>query len=213
MFDRILELPGAAPVLAAKIAGRVIGQVARGFGKDKANLDELNLFKAIEEKYPDDTFPIADMFKKMLDSAPATPSNGMSEAVANLPEAERTLWVTANKSDKQKLLDALPEISALFHAAKANPDSWNDLTVIAQWSLLNALEAALPGKIELYQGWLSKDRNKDGKSARLLRDAMAAQTAVYDIVTEFLDDEYNQEALAEEAERGVAVPVRTVQAA
>ena len=65
-FEKVLDIPGAATVMGSKIIGRVIGQVANGYGEDEVLVDELCLFKAIEAKYPKDTISMPAMFKSMV---------------------------------------------------------------------------------------------------------------------------------------------------
>ena len=96
-INAILTIPGAAPVLAAKIIGRVIGQVANGFGKDEQLVSELSVYKAIAVKYPVDVITLPDMFKTMLRRANTeVDTSDFAASLENMTPEQKTLWETPN---------------------------------------------------------------------------------------------------------------------
>jgi hypothetical protein len=216
-FQKVLDLPGAATIMAAKIIGRVIDQVARGFGEDPTLADELCLFRAIEAKYQKDTISMPKMFKNMVARAKTETVDGIDSGMENLSADQKALWdAEDDATEKQALLDSMPELTKLFLASDPDPERWDDMPAIAQWSLLNATEATLPDKVALYKSWADRDRiqNKLNTNAmRLETDANDAIEPLFFIITEFLEDEDIKNELAVEAESGTNVPPRLVQKA
>ena len=155
-INAILASPGAAPVLAAKIIGRVIGQVANGFGKDEQLTSELSVYKAIATKYPKDTISLNDMFKTMRGRANTEIDNPID--TSGMTEEEKALWQNDDVSEREQLDKSIPELTALFVETPVDIKAWADLPTIAQWSLLLAVENTLPNKVTLYKGWADRDR-------------------------------------------------------
>ena len=201
----LLTISGAAPVLAAKIIGRVIGQVANGFGKDEQLVDELSVYKAIAVKYPKDTITLNSMFKLMRNRADTSGTVDTS----NMTEEEAALWEDA--SERDQLDKSIPELTALFISAPSDIKAWDNLPTIAQWSLLNAVEVALPGKLTMYKGWADTDRaagKVNTNAMRLETDVEAAIPKVFKLITEFLANKKVAADLAYDRESGIAVPIR-----
>lgn len=207
MIERILKIPAAAQILASKIIGRVIGQVANGFHQDPQLIAELSVYKAIQAKYPVDTVTLPDMFKSMVKRASnEVPVPEFDVALSNMDAEQRELWSSGrtDKSERQALIDAMPRITGMYVEAANDATCWNDLSTIAQWSLLNHTEAALPEKVRLYSTW----RGTNG--TRLLTEANEAIVPFAELVSEFLNDEAVQADLANEAANNVQVPERLV---
>lgn len=199
------DLPGAAPIMAATIIGRVIGQVRDGFHTDPQLVDELCVYKAIQRRFPDDTVTMPNMFKDMVRRASTEKTDLPMD---NLTEEQKKLW-EGDSSEREKLLASMPKLTSLFQQAEPDFERWDDLTAIAQWSLLYAVETKLPGKISLYKSWIVKDeaQNRTNTNAtRLLKEAEAAVKPLHTYITKFLKDV--KADLEAEAEKGTAVPKR-----
>jgi hypothetical protein len=215
-INAILTIPGAAPVMAAKIIGRVIGQVANGFGKDEQLESEISVYKAIAVKYPADTISLPDMFKTMLRRANTEVETAdFSAELEGMSEEQKALWDTpdADLSERDQMLAAMPEMTTLFGKAPVDIKAWLDLPTIAQWSLLNAVEQTLPNKVSLYKSWADRDRTAGKASTNAMRlesEAEAAIPTTFKIITEFLDNKDVAKDLDTDREHGIAVPVRNV---
>jgi len=209
-FQKVLTVQIAATVMAAKMLGRVIDQVARGFTTDPNLKTELSLYKAIQAKYPADTVTLPNMFKSMVRRAKTE-----SEVPLNyegMSEAEKELWnADSDLSEKDNLMAAMPTLTKLFMSAEPVDEFWEDLPTIAQWSILNSTEATLPAKLALYKGWADIDRaagKTNTNGIRLEALTLKAIPELYDIVTEFLDLPGIQADLASDIEAGINVPPR-----
>ena len=213
-FEKVLEVPGAASILAAKIAGRVIDQVARGFGEDETLVSELCLFKVIEQKYPRDTISMPNMFKTMRNRAKTETSEGLSEMLEQLTPEQRQIWEADDDLTERQALDAaLPKLTDLILQATPDSDRWEDLPVIAQWSLLNKTESTIPEKIATWTAYAETDRTAgkhDTNATRLEKIYRDAVQPMHDIVSEFLTTDTVAEELAEDRARGINVPPRMV---
>ncbi len=217
-INAILAIPGAAPVMAAKIIGRVIGQVSNGFGKDEQLVSEISVYKAIAVKYPNDTISLPDMFKTMLRRANTEVDTAdFAASLENMTEEQKALWATPNAdlSERDQMLESMPEMTTLFGKAPTDIKAWLDLPTIAQWSLLNAVEQTLPSKISLYGDWASRDRTA-GKVAtnamRLETEATEAVPLVFKTVTDFLKNKDVAHDLDVDRDHGIAVPERQIAA-
>jgi hypothetical protein len=215
VFEEILLLPGAAPILADKLSGRIVGRVADGFDTDPALGDMMNLFRAIENKWPSQTYSLRDMYDRLLKNA-GQDTEDTQEAVDGLSEAQRAVWESESsriQSKVQKFKESLPKIVDLYAAAEPNTESWEDLTPINQWSLLNALERGLYDRLQRYREWAASDeeRGQSESNAITLRDdADDAVQPLYDLITGFLADPVIAQALEQDATNGIRVPVRRV---
>lgn len=213
-LTKLLTIPTAATTLASKIIGRVIDQVARGFDQDETLEHELCVYKAIQAKYPKDTISMPAMFKIMLRKAKTTTDEEYDTMLDGLDDAAKELWAADGASEKQALLDAMPRITEMFVAAEANLNAWKDMPTIAQWSLLNSMEAGIPDKVNLYKSWADTDRqnNKTATNAmRLQAEAESAIEPTYKLITAFLKTA--KADLAVDAANGINVPPRYQQAA
>ena len=212
-FVQVLAFEGAATVMAAKIAGRVIDQVARGFTESPELLDSISLFKAIQERYPETTITFQAMFGNMVKKAKTEVTEGINEALAGMTAEEQALWKADGDSEKAALLKAIPFLTKLRIDTVADVESWDNLSTIAQWSLLNSTEAALPGKLQLYASWVARDMQADKTNTNAMKlhsMTAAAIPAVFDIVSEFLSDETVKLNLAEDKTNGINVPPRLI---
>ena len=213
VFEEILLLPGAAPILANKLSGRIISRVADGFDADPALGDMMNLYRAIETKWPDTVLSLREMFDLQLKDA--SQDNKASEsAVEGLTPEQRAIWEsepTRSESRVQRLQKALPKIVDLYAQAKPEADSWDDLTTINQWSLLNALERSLHSRLQQYRQWAKEDEDKGRTESNAITrrdDAEDAVQPLYDLITDFLTNDAVAQDLAKDAENGIRVPVR-----
>lgn len=207
VFEEILLLPGAALVLADKLSGRIISRVADGFGEDPALEFMMNLFRAIENKWPQQVLSLREMFDIQLKDASKDVAVNQV-ALDKLTEQQREIWLgeqTRKQSRVDKLQNALPKIVDLYAAASGNITSWKDLSPINQWSLLNATERGIFDRLQRYKKWAEEG----GEKAIILRDdADEAIQALYELITDFLLDPYVEGALEDDADNGIRVPER-----
>ena len=213
-FDKILDVPASATILGTKIIGRVIDQIARGYDEDESLPHLISLYKAIQEKYPQDTITLPAMFKTMVRRTQNNTDEEFGSALASMSDEAKSLWTAEYGAEKQALLDAMPTITALFTASNADVKAWKELPAIGQWSLLFATEIALPQKISLYKGWAATDTAQgkvDTNAMRLQASAEAAIKPTFDIITKFLTK--HEKELEMDAASGINVPTRTAQAA
>ena len=213
-FEEILLLPGAAPILGAKLAGRIIGRIADGFDEDPALGDMMKLYRAIEDKWPEQTMSLRDMYNLQLKDA-AQDTESVQTALDGLTEEQKSVWLSekAKEPRMQKLQQALPKIVDLYSVSTPDTESWDDLTTINQWSLLNATERGLHERVKRYAKWAHEDREKgrtESNAITLFEDANDAVQPLYDLVTDFLEDPVVAQALDDDAANGIRVPTRLV---
>ena len=209
-FEQILEVPGAANILAAKLVGRVIDQVARGFGDDESLEDSISLFKAIEQKYPEDTISLPNLFKRIRKSASTDTDEGLK--LEGLTPEQQALWKAEGVESERDALDkSMPRLTELLQTTKPDAGAWGNLPTIAQWSLLHKVEESLPSRIAIWSGYAETDRRAgktNTKAIRLEKQYADAITPLYDIVTKFLGYKAVQKELDQCKEAGINVPVR-----
>lgn len=214
MIKEILLMPATATVLAAKLSGRTISRVADGFGDDPALGDMMNLYQALEHKWPDRVLSLREMFELQLTAARKEQVSHEADLGGLTPE-QREIWEKekTQQSRAEKLVRALPKIIDLYNNATAEPDSWDDLTVINQWSLLNATERGLHKRLEQYRGWAAEDeaKGREQTNAIQLRDEASEELVpLGKLITTFLADPTTAEALQRDAANGIRVPTRLV---
>jgi len=213
-FEEILLMPSTSAVLAAKLSGRTISRVTDGFGDDPALGDMMNLFQTLEHKWPDRVLSLREMFELQLTAA--RKEQGSHEAdLSGLTPEQREIWEKEKTQEPraEKLVKALPKIIDIYNNATAEPDSWDDLTVINQWSLLNATERGLHKRLEQYRSWAADDEAKgreDTNAIRLRDEAIEELLPLGAIITAFLADPTTAEALKRDAANGIRVPTRLV---
>lgn len=214
VFEEILLLPGAALVLADKLSGRMISRIADGFGQDPALEFMMNLFRTIENKWPQQVLSLREMFDIQLKDASKDIATSQV-ALDNLTEQQREIWLgeqTRKQSRETKLQAALPKIVDLYATAEPDSDtsrgtaSWEDLSPINQWSLLNAVERGLYSRLQRYEKWAKEEGND--KAVTLRDDADEAVQALYILITDFLLDPDIAQALEADALNGIRVPER-----
>jgi len=177
MMSKILKIPGAAIVLASILIGRVIGQVARGFGENPEVTLQASVYLTILAKFPNDVVSAAVMFRRMLENAKDN-KNFLEEL--QISEEDKILWdKQLGKSERQRLADSVPTLLKLLNTTTASHSSWDSLPVIAQHSLLVRTERNLVEAITRYQSWTSED------GARRLEQANAAMTPWAALVAQF----------------------------
>lgn len=212
-FEEILLLPGAAPILADKLSGRIISRVADGFSDDPALGDMMNLYRAIENKWPDNVLSLREMYDIQLKDASQDTANNQ-EAVDGLTPEQRAIWEsepTRSETRVQRLQKALPKIVDLYAAATPEPASWEDLLPINQWSLLNALERGVHKRLNTYQKWAKDDEDKgrtESNAITLRDDTNDAIKPLFDLITDFLQDEGIAQSLEQDVANGIRVPDR-----
>lgn len=214
-FEKLLLLPGAAPILADKLSGRIVSRVADGFDQDPALGYMMNLFRSIEFKWPKSIMSLREMYEVQLNDA-SKDSTISTEAMGGLTAEQRAVWEsepTRNESRENRLKEALPKIVDLYAEAEPIYESWDDLEPINQWSLLNAVERGLQKRLERYKAWAKEDEDKgrtESNAITLRNDANDAVVPLHDLITEFLDDPVISDSLERDAANGIRVPVRQV---
>jgi hypothetical protein len=206
-FDTILTLPGAAAVLADKLSGRIISRVAAGFADDPALGDMMNLYKALEAQHP--VLSLREMFELQLkDAASEAPD------LSDLTPEQREIWnnePTANQSRRDRLQAALPTIVDLYAAATPQAESWDDLTTINQWSLLNATERGVYDRLHRYETWAAEDEAKGREDTNAIRrrdQTIAVVEPLFELITKFLQDKHVIQDLDAARDDGIRVPAR-----
>jgi hypothetical protein len=214
VFEELLTLPGAALVLADKLSGRIIGRIADGFDDDPALESMMNLFRAIENKWPDQVLSLREMFEVQLKSA-SKDTEASSKAMEGLTDKQRQIWLgeqTRTRSPIDKLQQALPKIVDLYaSASNADTKRWEDLTTINQWSLLNATEKGVHDRLQRYKKWATEDHDKgrtESDAITLFEDTGDAIEPLYELITQFLDDPIINAALEADSSNGIRVPIR-----
>jgi hypothetical protein len=199
-FAEVLKLEGAATVLAAITAGRVIGQVSRGFAEDDEVIAQATLYKTIAAKYPQGTITIAAMFKRMLGNA-QTNSAGLEGL--DLTDAEKEEWAgQMGVSEHEQLRTSVRGLVDLLNSVEPTPDAWADLTPLAQYSLAVRTERNLWNAIARYESWTSEE------GAKLRTQASEAYPKLEKLVSE-LTAGYSDE-LAQARSNGINIANREV---
>jgi hypothetical protein len=213
-FEEILLLPGAAPILAAKLSGRIISRIADGFDDDPALGDMMNLFCVLENKWPEQTMSLRDMFELQMKDA-VKESAIDQETLDSLTPEQRDLWLRerTKRTKSDKLRTALPKIVDLHAESVPDTESWDDLTTINQWSLLNAVERSLHDRLRRYMTWAQTDEDKgleDSNAITLRNDAQDAVEPLSLLITEFLATPAVAQDLEQDMSNGIRVPERFV---
>jgi len=214
VFEEILLLPGAAPVLAAKLSGRIIGRIADGFDEDPALYDMMCLFRALEDKWPEQTMSLRAMYDLQMKDADKEVSS-LTAGLEGLTPEQRELWMKepVKQNRKDRLQAALPKIIDLHTAAFGNAAAWTDLTRINQWSLLNAVERGVHSRLANYVKWAAEDEAKgktESNAITLRGDALEAVQELTILITTFLTTPAIAKALAADVESGIRVPTRLI---
>lgn len=210
VFEEILLLPGAALVLADKLSGRIISRIADGFDQDPALGFMMNLFRAIENKWPQQVLSLREMYDIQLKDAAKDVATSQV-ALNGLTKEQREIWLgeqTRKQSRETKLQAALPKIVDLYAAAESSRGtaSWEDLSSINQWSLLNAVERGVYDRLQRYKKWAKEEGND--KAITLRDDADEAIQDLYILITDFLLDPDIAQTLEADAASGIRVPER-----
>jgi hypothetical protein len=215
-FEEILLLPGTAVILADKLSGRIIGRIADGFDKDPALYDMMCLFRALEDKWPDSVMSLRAMYDLQMEDA-AKDSSASDEAMEGLTPEQRELWLKEpiKASKKDRLQQALPTIIDLHTRATPDSGSWEDLTTINQWSLLNAVEKGLHQRLKRYKVWAKEDEDNgktESRAITLRDDAQEDVEPLAELITAFLADSAVVQDLEQDVSNGIRVPVRFIAA-
>ena len=210
VFEEILLLPGAALVLADKLSGRIISRIADGFDQDPALGFMMNLFRAIENKWPQQVLSLREMYDIQLKDAAKDVATSQV-ALDGLTKEQREIWLgeqTRKQSRETKLQAALPKIVDLYAAAEPSKSTanWEDLSSINQWSLLNAVERGVYDRLQRYKKWAKEEGND--KAITLRDDADEAIQDLYILITDFLLDPDIAQTLEADAASGIRVPER-----
>ena len=210
VIQKVNKLNGAAPVLGAKIIGRIIDQVARGFTEDEQLGDLMAVYKGLLATHPD-TVSMRAMWESMHKRAVARENaNGFKSEFDKLSPEQQSVWEDENQASEREALEhAVPLLSKLFIETEANIERWDDLPTIAQWSLLNRMEGDLPNKISLYTGW-TMGTGDTTKAQRLLANVQNDVQPVYELITQFLNNKTVNNELCDLAEQGINVRPRMI---
>jgi len=197
-MEKFLQYEVISNILAAKLLGRAIDSVKRGFDKDTELPSQLNCYRAIQELYPDSTVTVREMFESMDKRA----NKKESRVIPGLNSpAALALWNEGTGvKESEKILAAIPKVITLLLAAEPKPSSWHDLSAVAQWAILSSVERSLPEKETFY-------RSSGGANfLRLADECHATSQPFFDLITEFLDE--NEAELTRARLDGINVPLR-----
>ena len=203
MIKEITSIQVIATMIAAKILGRTIDAVKRGFAEDPELPAQLNLYRGIQDLHPEDTVSVKEMFDSMVNRAESRETTAAANIKGLTPEQQK-MWQGDNdgKKESAELIAAIPEVLNLLMAAKPNVNSWEQMPVIGQWAILSSVERSLPSKAEFY-------RSKGGTNFLALADQIdQASPVFYKILTKYLEQKDVIAALDLARESGINVPVR-----
>jgi hypothetical protein len=203
MIKKIVTMQVIATMIAAKILGRGIDAVKRGFKEDPELPAQLSVYRAIQDMYPDTTVSIKEMYDSMVARAESREKKATA-AIKGLSPEQQKLWSGPNGEVKEskELLDSIPAMLDLLMSAEPNIDAWKDMPVIGQWAILSSVERSLPQKASFY-------RAKGGTNFLSLADQIDAASPVYfKCITEYLAQKGVTAALDLARDSGINVPER-----
>ena len=207
MIKKITSMQVIATMIAAKILGRAIDAVKRGFKEDPELPAQLNVYRAIQDQYPDTTVSVKEMYDSMVARAEKREKTAAANIKGLTPE-QQALWSgpDGEKKESKELLDSIPAVLDLLMAATPDYNSWKDMPVIGQWAILSSVERSLPDKASFYRG-------KGGTNFLSLADQIDKASPVYfELITEYLAQKGVSNALKLASESGINVPERQVAA-
>jgi len=207
MINKIVSLQVIATMIAAKILGRAIDAVQRGFAEDQELPAQLQVYRAIQDMYPNDTVSVKEMYDSMVNRAESREKQNAAK-VKGLTAEQQKLWAgnDEDKKESETLLASIPTMLTLLCEAKPDIKAWNKMPVIAQWAILSSVERSLPGKAEFY-------RSKGGVNFLSLATQIdAASPKYYELITKYLEQKEVVTELQLAREAGTNVPERAVAA-
>jgi hypothetical protein len=208
MIKKIVTMQVIATMIAAKILGRAIDAVKRGFAEDPELPAQLNVYRAIQDMYPDTTVSVKEMYDSMVSRAEGREKKAAAN-VKGLTAEQQKLWSGGDGSKKESelLLASIPAVLDLLVAATPTLDAWKEMPVIGQWAILSSVERSLPEKASFYRG-------KGGTNFLGLADQIDTASPVYfKCITEYLAQKGVSAALDLAKESGINVPERSSVAA
>jgi hypothetical protein len=203
MIKKITAIPVIATMIAAKILGRAIDAVKRGFAEDPELPAQLQVYRAIQDMYPDTTVTIKEMYDSMVNRAERREKTNAAK-VKGLTAEQQKLW-SGNDGDKKEseiLLESIPSMLTLLCDAEPDLNAWKEMPVIAQWAILSSVERSLPSKAEFY-------RSKGGVNFLALATQIDAATPkYYTLISEYLAQKGVSKDLQLARDAGTNVPER-----
>ena len=203
MIKKFAATQVIATMIAAKILGRAIDAVKRGFAEDPELPAQLNVYRAIQDMYPDSTVSVKEMYDSMVSRAEKREKAAAANIKGLTPE-QQALWSGPDGEQKESelLLGSIPVVLNLLLAAKPDLNSWKDMPVIAQWAILSSVERSLAEKALFY-------RSKGGTNFLSLADQIDKATpGFYALITEYLAQKTVSAALELAKDAGINVPER-----
>jgi hypothetical protein len=203
MIKKIVTMQVIATMIAAKILGRAIDAVKRGFAEDPELPAQLSVYRAIQDMYPDTTVSIKEMYDSMVARAEKREKTAAASIKGLSPE-QQALWSgpDGEKKESKELLDSIPAVLDLLMAATPDLNSWKDMPVIGQWAILSSVERSLTSKASFYRG-------KGGTNFLALADQIdQASPIYYKLLTEYMAQKGVSSALKLASESGINVPER-----
>lgn len=156
-IERLVDLEGAALVLANITCGRVIGQIARGFGDDEEVRAQASLYLAIRAQYGEDAVvSIPVMFNRMLKNAD---DNTKALEGLDLTDEEKAEWAAQmGDSEADQLRKSVRKVADVMaeEGPTATIQAWYDLSPLAQHSLAVRTERNLWNAVKRYSEWTSE---------------------------------------------------------
>lgn len=203
MIKKIVSTQVIATMIAAKILGRAIDAVKRGFAEDPELPAQLNVYRGIQDMYPDTTVSVKEMYDSMVSRAEKR-EKAAAASVKGLTPEQQALWSGADgdKKESAELLASIPAVLNLLMEATPDLNSWKDMPVIGQWAILSSVERSLPEKASFY-------RKKGGTNFLALADQIDKATPIfYAQITEYLAQKGVSAALDLARQTGINVPER-----
>jgi len=198
-IKQFVAIETIATMIAAKILGRTISSVQRGFAEDPELPAQLSVYRAIQDQYPDSTVTVKEMFDSMVSRAEQREKSN-ADKISGLTEAQKEMFGAEDSLESAELLAAIPAVLDLLIAAPADYDAWKEMPVVAQWAILSSVERTLPTKAPFY-------RKKGGANfLNLAAQCEAAEPKFYALITKYLATKLVSDQLELARESGINVP-------
>lgn len=189
-IEKLVAIEGAALVLANILCGRVIGQIARGFGDDEEVRAQASLYLAIRAQYgADAVVSVPAMFNRMLKNAD---DNGKALEGLDLTEDEKKEWAKQmGESEADQLRNSVRKVADVMseEGPKATIKAWYDLSPLAQHSLAVRTERNLWSAITRYESWTSEE---GARLRQIHADAVAPLAELVNGLCASLKDDLDQ---------------------
>jgi hypothetical protein len=187
-------------MFAAKILGRAIDAVRRGFDQDPELPAQLSVYRAIQDKYPESTVTVKEMYDSIDNRIRKREARAK---VTGLSPEQEAIWKQGNEgSESAELLASIPNMLTLLVAADPDLDAWKEMPVVAQWAIISSVERSLDDKVKFY-------KSKGGTNfLSLAAQIEKAKPAFHKQVTSYLAQKKVTSELDLARQAGINVPER-----